>query len=145
MEPKESKTRMGSTVTFIWQIWMKGCTPTGNVTDNYIVQFNDKFIEQRNSVKMEESIVGGGEIKQVEHSNTKNKPLQGIKTFFVSSPGENENISSGLFSHWKVFFEQQPRNIRVSFIGSNPGWKDGALGRVWSMQPNMHTSWQNSR
>ena len=65
MEPKESKTRMGSTVTFIWQIWMKGCTPSGNVTDNYIVQFNDKTIEQRNSVKMEESIVGGGEIKQV--------------------------------------------------------------------------------
>ena len=65
MEPKESKTRLGLTVTFIWQIWMKGCTPSGNMTDNYTVQFNDNTIEKTNSVKMEESIVGGGDIKQV--------------------------------------------------------------------------------
>ena len=65
MEPKAEKRRIGSTVTFSWQIWMKGCSTSGNSTGDYKVHFGDNVIENTRSVHIEETIAGDGDIKQV--------------------------------------------------------------------------------
>ena len=65
MEPKEAKARLGSTATFNWQIWKKGCTSSGNITDNFKVHFNDRVIKNTSSFTIEETVIGGNDIKQV--------------------------------------------------------------------------------
>ena len=68
-EPKEAKARLGSTATFNWQIWMKGCSSSENMTDSLKIHFNGRVVKNLRSFTIEESNVGGGDIKQVELSN----------------------------------------------------------------------------
>ena len=66
MEPKNEKKRRQSSVSFTWQIWLKGCGDK-DVDGAYKLLFNNEEIKDAQSMLLstEETMLAQGNIKQV--------------------------------------------------------------------------------